>query len=787
MRSTRIKRSKKNRKDYNHKIKAIVLISSLFFTIILNSFQSFILESSAAVNDDGYIGIDVAWSRTKEVNSPNGKYVDATNNSGYFWNNYMDNGTRYKCLNKNENNDTGVLRTNRLLKGTGKVLLDYDTLLGNEGILTPTETNNVWDGKSGLGRYFTKYSVDPAVNAPDYPDYATWTHSGAWDGEQDQWRVFRGTFTDSNLGIKDSTGKYDPSKRVYVGVKNKDPQLILPVNDYVIILVDGQVTKMNFSTEPVTEAAGNKDNMSFLTKDFAGNKSIQKVEFQPLYFNRDWSTQNQNYKCTDPSHAANSIHTDTWHAHLNDKVTQNDGGNLRLGDITEYLNPNITNHKIEIIGGDFCEGGGMSKLQLYMTEEPETLVEKQGYVIENNQEKLLIDNDPSANIYFGDTVYYKFKITNKKNMNLPKASIVFEDESLGIKISKEGIFSKDKTSGQYTKVSSQNLIVKKGNGIPITGENGLSTLASLNANESLEVSCIDYFNHKITDMDVESGIFKNTVVGTVGYFNGSLTLSHEDTFTVIPKYPSLSETKMEKSVQKVMRNNIAIYPKGEVDKVPDLIPGDIVTFKITMSNTGTRPTGLLTLEDILKGESYTKNEWIFMNGTNVFNPIKFRLNAGETKSITTDLEVQTPIKGKIGDYNPINTAYLKLGDQVIKSELKLSLERPKLKIVKKLAEGSLDESDKSKTFTISIKGDDNTTFNLEATIDKEYIIDNLEYGVKYTITEVVPMNYQDIGSIEVLMDSVKNNSVFYIENKKINEEHFYDDDTKINTFLYKVE
>ena len=784
MRSTRMNM---NRKHHNNKIKAIVVISILLFTIILNNFQSFILESSAAVNDDGYVGIDVEWSRTKEVNSQGGKYVDATNNSGYFWTNYINNGTKYRCLNENENNETGVLRTSKLLKGTGKVLLDYDTLLGSEGILNPTEKVNVWDGKSGLGRYFTKYSQDSAVNATNYPDYATWTHSGASDSEHDQWRVFRGIFSDDSLGIKDSTGNYDPSKRVYVGVKNKDPQLILPVNDYLMILVDGQVTKMNFSTEPVTQAVGNKDNMSFLTKDFAGNKSIQKVEFQPLYFNRDWDTQNQNYKCTDPSHAANSIHTDTWHAHLNDKVTQNDGGNLRLGDITEYLNPNITNHKIEIIGGDYCEGGGMSKLQLYMTEEPETVVEKQGYVIENNQEELLTNNDPNSNIYFSDTVYYKFKLTNKKNMNLTKANIVFEDKTLGVKISKEGIFSMDKTTGKYTKVSSKNLIVKKGSSPSIMGEGALSTLTSLKANESIEVSCVDYFKHKITDIDVESGIFKNTLVGTVDYFNGSLTLSNEDTFTVITKYPSLSETEMIKSIEKVIRNNIAIYPKVGVDKVPDLIPGDKVTFKVAISNTGTRPTGLLTLEDILKAESYIKKEWIFKNGTNVFNPMKFRVNPGEIKSITTEWVVQTPVKGKIGDYNPINTAYLKLGNQVLESDLKLSLERPKLRVVKKLAVGSLNESDISKTFTISIKGEDNTIFNLEASIGKEYIINNLEYGVKYTITELIPMNYQDRGPIEILMDSERNNSVVYIENKKINKEHFYDDDTKTNTFIYKVE
>ena len=167
--------------------------------------------------------------------------------------------------------------------------------------------------------------------------------------------------------------------------------------------------------------------------------------------------------------------------------------------------------------------------------------------------------------------------------------------------------------------------------------------------------------------------------------------------------------------------------------------------------------------------------------------MKFRVNPGEIKSITTEWVVQTPVKGKIGDYNPINTAYLKLGNQVLESDLKLSLERPKLRVVKKLAVGSLNESDISKTFTISIKGEDNTIFNLEASIGKEYIINNLEYGVKYTITELIPMNYQDRGPIEILMDSERNNSVVYIENKKINKEHFYDDDTKTNTFIYKVE
>jgi hypothetical protein len=781
LRNTRRKRLIKNNRRESLKFKAVLLVAVLIFTITLNSFQNFIQESNASSCDDGYRNISVNWSRTKEYNTQGGKVVDTTNYNGNYWSsNFNINGTKYKFLNKNNSNQIGVLKTDRILRSTENILLDYNTLLGDNGILKPTETTNVWDGKLGIKRYFDHYSQDPAVDEPNYPDYATWTHFGAQNNVQDQWRAFRGTFSDNELGIKDSSGNYDPNKRVYVGVKNKDPQLILPVNDYVIILVDGQVTKMNFSTEPVSE----RNNLNFYTENHNGQRTIQKVEFQPLYYNQNWPGQNQKYKCNDPSHAANSIHTDTWHAHLDSKITQNDGGNFRLGDITNYLNPNITNHKIEIIGGDFCEGGGMSKLQLYMTETPDTEVTKSGYIIKDGNEVEINDNDPNSNLYFSDTVYYKFKIQNKKDMNLPNANIIFEDTTLGIKVCKDGIFKKNLDTGNYEKVSSQNLIVKKNNSTILKDAQALDALATLNANESIEVSCTDYIKHQITDDDLKNGKFINTVVGTVSYFNEGLTLSHQAKFTVIPKYPSLYETKMVKSVDKVVRNNQVIYNAQGTSELPDLIPNDIVTFKIQIINTGTRATGFMVLEDILEGGSYSINSWSFTYNNKPFDPKGFRLLAGESKDITTEWTVKTPVKGNINDYNPINTAYLKLGDEVIKSELKLSLSRPKLKIIKNLDKDSLAESDINKTFTISVTGDNNTTYNFEAALGKEYLLDNLEYGVKYTITELIPMNYQSIENKLVVMDAQTNNSVIELDNKKVNDEHFYDDDTVTNSFLY---
>lgn len=795
MRSTRIKRLKMNRKSHNQRNKAIVIIAVLFFSIILNSFQSFILKSNAASdNTDGYKNISVNWSRTKEVTTNNdgyitGGYVDAANSSNKYWEtNYTAiNGEKYECLNKT-NGKSGVLRTDRLLVGSNRVLLDYDTLLGASGIINPTETSKVWDGKLGSGnRYFEGYSNFANATAPDYTDYATWTHQGAGDNQRDQWRAFRGGFTDSDLGLKDIDGNYIANKRVYVGVNSLNPELIMPVNDYVIILVDGQVTKMNFSTQPVSQNNGNKDNLSLLTKDVNGNKSVQKIDFQTLYFCQNWPGNDQNFKCNDINHRNNSLHTDTWHAHLDNKVTQNDGQNLRLGDITEYLNPNVTNHKIEIICGDYCGGGGMSKLQVYTTEEPQTKVEKQGYIIKDGKEIELNDNDPNVEIYSGDEIYYKFKIQNENPMNLPNANVSFEDDVLGIKINNQGIFIKNQSNGNYDKVSSTNLIVKKGIDPPISGENALLALTSLKGNESIEVKCTEYLKHTITDSDVANGIFKNTVVGTVSYFNGELTLSHEDTFIVLPKYPSTSETEILKQVDKVIRGNEVIFPKTGVTDVPDLKPGDKVTFSIKLINLNIRSTGLLILEDTIKGESYSNNQWTFMEGTNIFNPINFILKGKETKVITTEWIVQTPAQGKIGDYNPINTAYLKFGDKVQTSEVKLNLERPKLKIIKTLGNDSLPETDKEKTFTICVRGDDNSIFNFEAVIGEEYIIDNLEYGVKYTITEVIPMNYQGIESKEILMSQETNNSIIYIENKKINDEHFYGDDTKTNTFIFEKE
>ena len=60
-------------------------------------------------------------------------------------------------------------------------------------------------------------------------------------------------------------------------------------------------------------------------------------------------------------------------------------------------------------------------------------------------------------------------------------------------------------------------------------------------------------------------------------------------------------------------------------------------------------------------------------------------------------------------------------------------------------------------------------YNLEAQLNKEYLIKDLFYGVKYTISEIVPMNYTDFviknSKLVNLNKNIKNNKQWFSRRK----------------------
>lgn len=823
----------------------ILLFIYIIFVIVSSSK---VLATNSNINayaDHGAEVLDVIWSRTKEPTN-NTDYINILDNKefhstvisegenlsketaeeeifqidnlddeinevnidrqSYYTTEVID-GNTYKVINNypsNSNKLGKVLLTPRTIYSgqTGnRILFEYNTLIA---LLNPKEKSNVWDGAS-LNRYYSGYIKDSDIsNGYKVKDFATWKHYG----NGDSWRLLRGDFT---LDLSSSEMK---NKRVYLGVLGENgPELIMPLNDFMIVLVDGKPTNINFTTQQVTDS--NKDNIKFRFSD---------NEIYTPTFKRAYHRVAGNMRCNDPSHTSISKHTDTWHAHLNDQAELS-GDGYTLGDITSFLDDG-KEHKIEILCGDNTGGGGGTKLDIFLVEDPSIEVGKHGFLLDENNEKNYIREDGTSHVYPGERVYYNFTINNTGKDRLTK--VEFNDELIDIKIDSTGIYR-----GDGTKLSNNSLSITKvsadGSKITSKGNSALKLLHTLEVGESLIVEDLDNIKYDVTleDLERENKVIINTVVGSAKYLNNQLTAEASAGFKVYVAEYGEDIVDINKYVYEVKRNGSVIYRYNNEssisDKdVPGLYPGDEVSFIIKIKNrtiddnrvTNTAlPITNLSINDFLTLPYETPN-WIFScDEKENFDYSNFDLKANENISIlATGWIVPEPYNINednsinIWDYNVVNTVQLYKECSDGKKELGTSAAKVKILptklYLKKIVVDENDNdisNDTNKSFTINIKGNDGTSFIVEAMPNEKYVINNLKYGVTYNVSEVIPANYE-LESIEVqdnesnmlsngntiTLASENMESIIVVKNKLVNNKYFYDEDQETNIFTYPL-
>lgn len=779
MRSTRSKR----KYNKNFSIKCIVFILILAMVAISNNFNPIISQTSAELTDS-YNTLTVDWARTKEHKdySYSSKFIDGDKNNRSLWENKKINGVDYKYLYSN-NNQNGILRTERIIGNpySERYLFDYDNMVK---LLSPTDKSNVWDGLSG-NRYFNDYCYGLSSS---YPDFATWSHlsSSNINNSKDQWRMFRGTFELTESQIQNiKNGK----SSVFVGTENKGAQLIMPVNDFMMVVVDKQITNMNFSTQD----ARRQDKFNL----FIDGKVETPVfsDDNNLYYREKDNYGNFNNKCSNQEHLKASKHTDTWHAHLNKTV--NDGSTTRLGDISKQLinDKNITNgkHTIDLIVGDYNGGGGISKIELYYVATPEIKVEKKAYILDDNNERIFINEDTS--LREGEKVYYTFELTNDCDVDLTGSNIEFTDESLGLVINSKG------TLLNGNKCDEKKLVITNfvnGNAVNHTGREALDLLKNgLKPHEKIIVSeQKDGLFHVINENDVQNKKYTNTVVAKVDYLDGQLFVEDSSSFTTKVEENSLENVYISKEVNKITRKDSIIYTKEDNQELPLLRTSDKVEFLITIKNDNPSDITSLFLSDKLTGSSYSVEEWQFKKGEQDFNN-NFTIKKNSTIKLTTEWKVKGPSED--GDSLVKNVAKLTKGNKFIESN-EVSLEiGGYIKIKKSIDETEFNEKDSNKLYSIKITDSNGKVYNAEIKKDKELVLYDLKYGVEYTVSEIEPMNYDKSSmyfssdpnnrmvDFKFTMNSQNNKKKLVIENKIINQKYFFDSDSKTNTFIFSAQ
>lgn len=769
----RLEKNSRNRKKKKLAIiSAIAFIFSIFssFTTIATK-GSVIEETSIINNSEVYEDVTVTWSRTPEPDGDNNPYINLAERDkegNYLYKEYYKHDIEtdtYIVNNPNATNfETGrVIVTPSTMydgKRMEKITFDYDTM---KKILNPTQTTNVWNSNNGKE--------------------ATWGHHRGDLIYADSWRLFRGEFEIGEAQKGDLE-----NVRFYIGMLDSEgePSLIVPINDNMIVLVDGKPIGVDYTTQ-------NQETINMKNFGLSINGEVYDHDFVRAYR----STPNP---CGNKEHYAASSHTDGWHVHLDETTNNNDQG--ILGDITSYMNPKLGKHTLEILFGDNSIAGGSSKLEVFQVNA-DMDVKKSAYLLSENDDGN--KTEINGTIDKGSDIYYRLQMTNTSNFNMDSAEFI--DEFLNLKIDSTGIYKKDSDGNWSEKgVSLEGLTITREDETETeteTGQEALDLLKNVSPNKTITIEDTKNLKYETKNRIEEIFNVENTVIVTGNFLEGKIPVVKSATATVNVKEDIIDNSiTIDKSVYSI---NGEVIKQDEVTDSTSIKPGDDVAFKFEIKNTNNFTIANLNISDVLSG-NYKFDNWTFEQLNDEGNLEKFDATSFTIETnkiinvIASGWKVQEPYTkledGKIDiwDYTVTNTVTLNKGTTKLdESSVTLQIEPPSLKIKKIIDDGSLIDLSPNRTFTIMVKGDDGTQYNIEAEKDKEYILSNLKYGVTYTVSEIVPMNYKlisinDEESNEYLINLTgpnKDQSVI-VKNKKVND-NFWTDESKCTNVYEFIE
>ena len=487
------------------------------------------------------------------------------------------------------------------------------------------------------------------------------------------------------------------------------------------------------------------------------------------------------------------------------------------------------------------------KIETNIKFVPVMEVDKNAYLVDNANNEIELEDGEV--VYPGETVYYKFKLHNTGNVDL--TNITFVDEVLDVKIDSTGVYKLSTGNPiEYNDITViKNGEIVTGDE-PLKALEHLNKKEDKKT--TIEIKSRDFLKRVILESDVKEGQqsseIKNTVIGKANYFTfeeGEINYSADASTTVNPKQTNEENTVLEadiiKAIDEINRDGISIYKDGD-EILPNILPEDKVTFKFqienksyierltngeTVSKTSIGLEGI-KLSDILSigNNPNVKNQWTFLKEDKIteFDINQDLNNDGIGDGVYLNPEEQitfytiwdvtydeanyyehTLEKDVLNNIN-MKKSIIKDGTEKIvidkNSSVQLKVQPINLKLEKNLKnlEGVLDNSiEPGKTFTLIVSGSDGSKYIIEAEAGKEYLLKNLRYGekaednsikgVKYEVSEIVPMNYKlesikvsDILTSEVLLSKDNHNEKAIITNKKENESYFSDDTKVINKF-----
>lgn len=729
------------------KIKKILGMMLCFFMII----TTITPQAANKENDNGKSGNDtnsvieipLQWSRNTTGNVIEGSF---------------DKNNMLEEPETGHNPNENAFRTNYIMNDYIDYTIDYRTM-------------EKWLG--GIKNGNIQESLPVKINNWEDNRLQTWEHSYNTIGgyKKQDWNLIRG-YVDFNA-IKDEKGnKINPKNyEFYLGAP-KSHSMFIGANDLISVFVDEMPTEINYSTQE------NNKTIKFIDGNGKVNDVTFKREYQRWHSDHDRNCIAKDLLDDIDLFYGNQRGIDGWHVDLNGKTDKD--GNTPLGDVTSIIRGDKFKgkHYIDLLTGEWCGNGGVTKLSLYAVKKPEIKVEKIAYVKGNDKDKIsykykkttesngdVLLNTDNGNIpeVPGDvTVYFKFKVTNTGGTGaVDITNLSLEDKSLGLN------FTCSKDTVKDSEVNNKNY------------------LEALPTGKSITIKNEKELKFKPSKYSQLGKTYENKVNVSGKYFSDQIDITGSDTikFKIKEGEPNIN---IEKKIVSINRNGSKIENVGEN---PIIMAGDRVNFKITISNNTSVGDNYLSvdgvsLSDELNCGKYKKSNWNFKNNDNNFKN-DFAMSAKSSTEIRTHWKVPEESSKDYDNLGPkgVNTATVTLEDYNKSSSVDFNFKVRKGTIkVKKVVENPSDE-DKERLFTINLRDENGNilqSVSLKNGQTGEFM--NLDYGRKYKIDESVPTNYEcdSISHEEFTMNTAYDGKIIDVNNSKKSTNFFDFVTDKIN-------
>lgn len=456
------------------------------------------------------VGVDKVeignWTKTREVNEINGG--EKKLNSEYFDN--IKNINFDESINKLEVFNNLYTSSSRAMREVKDLNVNSENIIeGNKVLRTrvrayePFYSFNYNTIKTWVGSDISPVWKDGQLGSKiiTWPSYVEVLEHGGDKEAPVEWRMLEGEFK-----LNKEQLELIKSKKVQpvIGIEsNDDCHLVLPFCDLLNVFINGDITKINYRAV--------QDNYKFKIDKTIGDYEIINLAENSKYCNKEKD---------------NILSQHTSSKHIDCNILKSDAKNdyyEMVGDISQYIKTGVNEYKISLLIGQpgrmgedvFNYNGGISKISLFLIENPEFKVNVKPYIINDKGKKSYVSSEykfsHNENILFDVEIVNESSSYDYSNLDL-RIDMIKELRSGGVKIS--DVFQLSKNTAKYNGTSIKNNIslylnddkepcsasqlskLDKGDKILISSSKFIYTPTDYNTlNEKIYYDCILQFNY----------------------------------------------------------------------------------------------------------------------------------------------------------------------------------------------------------------------------------------------------------------------------------------------------